>query len=109
MRLRSHGGTRLRSCRVFRPLLIRCPQVISAVVDVRFEGDLPPIGTALEMQDHDVRMVLEVAQHLGDNTVRTISMEQTDGVMRGQIVLNTGSPIKVSSWRRHSVLILVWP
>ena len=71
-------------------------QVISAVVDVRFEGDLPPIGTALEMQDHDVRLVLEVAQHLGDNTVRTISMEQTDGVMRGQVVLNTGSPIKVS-------------
>jgi F0F1-type ATP synthase beta subunit len=88
-------------------------QVISAVVDVRFEGDLPPIGTALEMQDHDVRMVLEVAQHLGDNTVRTISMEQTDGVMRGQTVLNTGSPIKVSSRKCQPILmppylVLIW-
>ena len=71
-------------------------QVISAVVDVRFEGDLPAIFSALEVQEHDVRLVLEVAQHLGDNTVRCISMEQTEGVMRGQTVVNTGSPIKVS-------------
>ena len=71
-------------------------QVISAVVDVRFEGELPAIFSALEVQDHDVRLVLEVAQHLGDNTVRCISMEQTEGVMRGQTVINTGSPIKVT-------------
>ena len=70
-------------------------QVISAVVDVRFEGELPAIGSALEVQDHEMRLVLEVAQHMGDNTVRTIAMEQTEGLMRGQAVLDTGSPIKV--------------
>eukprot|EP00959_Pyramimonas_sp_CCMP1952_P022964 482487-Pyramimonas_sp.AAC.1 len=52
---------------------------------------------ALEVQDHDQRVVLEVAQHLGENTVRTISMETTEGLTRGQKVLSTGSPIKVSS------------
>lgn len=71
-------------------------QVIGAVVDVRFEGDLPPITTALEVPDFDTRLVLEVAQHMGDNTVRTISMEQTDGLSRGQAVTNTGVPIRVS-------------
>jgi F-type H+-transporting ATPase subunit beta len=70
-------------------------QVIGAVVDVRFEGDLPPITTALEVPSFDVRLVLEVAQHMGDNTVRTISMEQTDGLSRGQAVTNTGVPIRV--------------
>lgn len=71
-------------------------QVIGAVVDVYFEGELPPIMTALEVQDHEVRLVLEVAQHLGDNTLRTIAMDTTDGLVRGQPVLNTGSPIMVS-------------
>jgi F0F1-type ATP synthase beta subunit len=70
-------------------------QVIGAVVDVRFESDLPPITTALEVPSFDQRLVLEVAQHLGDNTVRTISMEQTDGLSRGQAVTNTGIPIRV--------------
>jgi len=65
-------------------------------VDVRFEGDLPPITTALEVPDFETRLVLEVAQHMGDNTVRTISMEQTDGLSRGQVVSNTGVPIRVS-------------
>lgn len=69
--------------------------MIGAVVDVRFEGDLPPITTALEVPGFDVRLVLEVAQHLGDNTVRTISMEQTDGLSRGSPVTNTGIPIRV--------------
>lgn len=69
--------------------------VIGAVVDVYFEGELPPIMTALEVQDHEVRLVLEVAQHLGDNTLRTIAMDTTDGLVRGQPVLNTGSPIMV--------------
>lgn len=63
-------------------------------MDVRFDGELPAIGSALEVQDHEMRLVLEVAQHLGDNTVRTIAMEQTEGLMRGQAVLNTGGPIK---------------
>jgi len=69
--------------------------VIGAVVDVKFEKGLPPILTALEVQDHNIRVVLEVAQHLGENTVRTIAMETTDGLVRGQRVLNTGSPIMV--------------
>lgn len=64
-------------------------------MDVRFEGNLPPITTALEVPDFEARLVLEVAQHLGDNTVRTISMEQTDGLSRGQVVTNTGVPIRV--------------
>lgn len=70
-------------------------QVIGAVVDVRFEGELPAILTALEVQDHEIRLVLEVAQHLGNNTVRTIAMDTTDGLVRGQKVVNTGDPIKV--------------
>jgi len=68
-------------------------------VDVKFETGLPPILTALEVQDHDIRVVLEVAQHLGENTVRTIAMDSTDGLVRGQKVLNTGSPITVSVYR----------
>ncbi|KAK9829701.1 hypothetical protein WJX72_007433 [[Myrmecia] bisecta] len=69
--------------------------VIGAVVDVQFDGDLPPIMSALEVEGHDVRLVLEVAQHLGENTVRTIAMETTDGLVRGQTVVNTGQPIRV--------------
>ncbi|KAJ7514894.1 hypothetical protein O6H91_23G065200 [Diphasiastrum complanatum] len=70
-------------------------QVIGAVVDVKFEKGLPPILTALEVQGHSIRIVLEVAQHLGESTVRTIAMDSTDGLVRGQKVLNTGSPIKI--------------
>ncbi|KAK6931570.1 ATPase, F1/V1/A1 complex, alpha/beta subunit, N-terminal domain [Dillenia turbinata] len=70
-------------------------QVIGAVVDVRFEEGLPPILTALEVLDNQVRLVLEVAQHLGENMVRTIAMDGTEGLVRGQKVLNTGSPITV--------------
>ncbi|XP_047334139.1 ATP synthase subunit beta, mitochondrial-like [Impatiens glandulifera] len=71
-------------------------QVIGAVVDVRFEqGGLPPIMSALEVMDNSVRVVLEVAAHLGENTVRTIAMEATEGMVRGQKVLNTGAPITV--------------
>jgi len=69
--------------------------VIGAVVDVKFDKGLPPILTALEVQDNPLRVVLEVAQHLGENTVRTIAMETTDGLVRGQKVLNTGAPIQV--------------
>jgi F-type H+-transporting ATPase subunit beta len=72
-------------------------QVIGAVVDVRFDGDLPPILNALEVTvpAGSPRLVLEVAQHLGENTVRTISMEATEGLVRGQEVLDTGAPIMV--------------
>lgn len=71
-------------------------QVIGAVVDVRFNDGLPPILTALEVLDNPIRLVLEVAQHLGENMVRTIAMDGTEGLVRGQKVLNTGSPITVS-------------
>ncbi|KAF8390063.1 hypothetical protein HHK36_024584 [Tetracentron sinense] len=70
-------------------------QVIGAVVDVRFNEGLPPILTALEVLDNSIRLVLEVAQHLGENMVRTIAMDGTEGLVRGQRVLNTGSPITV--------------
>ncbi|KAG7667998.1 hypothetical protein KSW81_005914 [Nannochloris sp. 'desiccata'] len=70
-------------------------QVIGAVVDVHFDGELPAILSALEVQGHDARLVLEVAQHTGDQTVRCIAMETTDGLTRGQSVINTGSPIAV--------------
>ncbi|KAG1655115.1 hypothetical protein FOA52_007268 [Chlamydomonas sp. UWO 241] len=70
-------------------------QVIGPVVDVRFDGELPSILSALEVMDHNIRLVLEVSQHVGDNTVRTIAMDSTDGLTRGQKVANTGSPIKV--------------
>ncbi|XP_061985484.1 ATP synthase subunit beta, mitochondrial-like [Populus nigra] len=70
-------------------------QVIGAVVDVKFDEGLPPILTALEVQGHSIRLVLEVAQHLGESVVRTIAMDGTEGLIRGQPVLNTGSPITV--------------
>jgi len=70
-------------------------QIIGPVVDIRFDGQLPSILSALEVQDLNIRLVLEVAQHLGDNNVRAIAMDSTDGLVRGQRVLNTGTPIKV--------------
>lgn len=70
-------------------------QVIGPVVDVRFDGQIPAIMSALEVQDAGIHLVLEVAQHLGDNNVRTIAMDSTDGLVRGQRVLNTNAPIKV--------------
>ena len=70
-------------------------QVIGAVVDVAFEGDLPAILTALETDNNGNRLVLEVAQHLGENTVRTIAMDATEGLTRGQKVTNTGAQISV--------------
>jgi len=72
-------------------------QVIGAVVDVQFDGPLPPILNALEVkvEKGSPRIVLEVAQHLGENTVRTISMEATEGLVRGQPVEDTGAPIMV--------------
>ena len=73
----------------------RVAQVIGAVVDVAFEGDLPPILTALETDNGGNRLVLEVAQHLGENVVRTIAMDSTEGLTRGQEVRSTGSEIRV--------------
>src|ERR687898_1383272 len=76
-------------------LVGRVAQVIGAVVDVAFEGELPPILAALETDNGGNRLVLEVAQHLGENVVRTIAMDSTDGLTRGQTVRATGSPIPV--------------
>ena len=73
----------------------RVAQVIGAVVDVAFEGELPPILAALETDNGGNRLVLEVAQHLGENVVRTIAMDSTDGLTRGQVVRATGSQIRV--------------
>ncbi|EEY70035.1 ATP synthase subunit beta, putative [Phytophthora infestans T30-4] len=71
-------------------------QIIGAVVDVQFKDNLPPILNALEIKTQDnTRIVLEVAQHLGENTVRTIAMEGTDGLVRGQECVDTGNPIMV--------------
>ncbi len=70
-------------------------QVIGAVVDVKFDKDLPEILTALECDNNGLRVVLEVAQHLGENTVRTIAMDTTEGLKRGDKVINTGTPITV--------------
>ena len=70
-------------------------QVIGAVVDVKFDKDLPEILTALECDNNGLRVVLEVAQHLGENTVRTIAMDSTEGLKRGDKVVNTGKAITV--------------
>jgi len=70
-------------------------QVIGAVVDVKFEGELPAILNALRVQNQGKTLVLEVAQHLGENTVRAIAMDTTDGLVRGAEVVDTGSPIRV--------------
>ncbi len=68
-------------------------QVIGAVVDVHFDGELPQILNALETDNSGRRLVLEVAQHLGENTVRTVAMDSTDGLVRGAEVADTGGPI----------------
>src|SRR6476661_3757930 len=70
-------------------------QVMGAVVDVQFEGHLPAILNALETDNQGNRLVLEVAQHLGESTVRTIAMDVSEGLVRGQAVTDTGQPIAV--------------
>src|SRR6201993_818847 len=70
-------------------------QVIGAVVDVIFDGELPSILNALETNNNGNRLVLEVAQHLGESTVRTIAMDISEGLVRGQEVTDTGAPISV--------------
>src|SRR5712691_9528745 len=73
----------------------RITQVIGAVVDVQFEGELPAILNALETKNQGNRLVLEVAQHLGESTVRTVAMDTSEGLVRGQEVTDTGAPISV--------------
>ena len=76
-------------------LVGRITQVIGPVVDVHFEDHLPPILNALETDNQGNRLVLEVAQHLGESTVRTVAMDSSDGLVRGQEVTDTGRPIAV--------------
>src|ERR1700712_3508093 len=73
----------------------RITQVIGAVVDVQFEGELPAILNALETRNQGNSLVLEVAQQLGESTVRTIAMDTSEGLVRGQEVTDTGLPIAV--------------
>ncbi|MFQ5973902.1 MAG: F0F1 ATP synthase subunit beta, partial [Alphaproteobacteria bacterium] len=73
----------------------RVKQVMGAVVDVQFEGALPAILNALNVDHQGTRLVLEVAQHLGENTVRCVAMDTTDGLVRNQEVIDTGGPITV--------------
>ena len=71
-------------------------QVIGPVVDIKFDEDsLPKLNDAIEIDNHGARLVVEVAQHMGDNVVKCIAMDSTDGLRRGQECVNTGSPIKV--------------
>ena len=70
-------------------------QVMGAVVDVKFNDHLPAILDALEIEQDGKKLVLEVAQHLGENSVRTIAMDTTEGLKRGQSVESTGAPISV--------------
>jgi F-type H+-transporting ATPase subunit beta len=76
-------------------LVGKITQVMGPVVDVQFEGDLPSILNALETDNEGRRLVLEVAQHLGENIVRTIAMDSTEGLVRGHEVTDTGDPIMV--------------
>src|SRR5579862_7537552 len=73
----------------------RITQVIGPVVDVHFEDHLPAILNAIETTNQGQRLVLEVAQHLGESTVRSVAMDATDGLVRGQEVSDTGQPISV--------------
>jgi F-type H+-transporting ATPase subunit beta len=91
------GGLRAYSSSAALLNVGKITQVIGAVVDVQFEDKLPKILNALEVEvpQGSERLVLEVAQHLGENTVRTIAMESTDGLVRGQKCQDTGAPIQV--------------
>jgi len=73
----------------------RVVAVIGAVVDVQFDDELPPILNALEVENRSPRLVLEIAQHLGENTVRTIAMDGTEGLVRGQKCTDVGGPISI--------------
>ena len=73
----------------------RIVQVLGAVVDVQFDGPLPAILNALHAQNEGKTLVLEVAQHLGEDTVRCVAMDSTEGLQRGQRVTSTGMPITV--------------
>ena len=76
-------------------LIGKLSQVLGAVVDVTFDEELPKIMNALEVDNNGTKLILEVAQHLGENAVRTIAMDSTEGLVRGQNATDTGSPISM--------------
>jgi ATP synthase F1 beta subunit len=89
-------STESESSEAYTPGLGKITQVIGAVVDVQFPPDqLPPILNSLKVQDFPIKLILEVSQHLGDGIVRCVAMDSTDGLSRGQEVLDTGKPITV--------------
>ncbi|XP_074659034.1 ATP synthase subunit beta, mitochondrial-like [Tubulanus polymorphus] len=96
-----HSSTgRNNAAAATKPAAAKLPEgkivaVIGAVVDVQFEEDLPPILNALEVENRSPRLVLEVAQHLGENTVRTIAMDGTEGLVRGNVCKDTGTSISI--------------
>ena len=81
-------------------------QVIGAVVDVKFDEDLPPILNALEVDNNGSRLVLEVAQHLGENTVRCIAMDATEGLVRNMNAIDTGNDSFLRSGSEQPTKIL---
>jgi len=87
--------SKLITKRSFAVMNGRVSTVIGAVVDVEFDGELPKIMNSLEVEDFGIRLVLEVAQHLGGKQVRTIALDSTEGLVRGQAVRDTGAPIMV--------------
>jgi len=87
--------SKLITKRSFAALNGRVSTVVGAVVDVEFDGELPKIYNSLEVEDFGIRLVLEVAQHLGGKQVRTIALDSTEGLVRGQAVRDTGSPISI--------------
>lgn len=93
----SRGFATAEAAAASKPSVGKITQIIGAVVDVQFQDNLPPILNALEVSNvaGADRIVLEVAQHLGENTVRTIAMESTDGLIRGQECVDSGNPIMV--------------
>merc|ERR1712042_348016 len=95
LRRQAGGNIAKQSSRQKSNLVGKVVAVIGPVVDVQFENDRPQILNALEVEGRESRLVLEVAQHLGQNTVRTIAMDATERVVRGQAVVDTGDPIKV--------------
>merc|ERR1719316_509626 len=96
-RIAQQAGVRAYSSTAAALSTGKVTQIIGAVVDVQFDEKLPKILNALEVDvpEGSERLVLEVAQHLGENTVRTIAMESTDGLVRGQNCVDTGAPIQV--------------
>ena len=94
-RLSTSAAARGLTSRAFSTQSGAVTQVIGAVVDVQFEGGVPKILNALEVENAEPRLILEVAQHLGEDTVRTIAMDSTEGLVRGSKVADTGLPIQV--------------